>query len=853
MALFQFGKKEPLARLKGRDWASESEREALIEEGVSGTRDCEALIELLYVDDPSVRRASIRRIKALGASGATIDAFVKVSRDKPGNTVGAIALALTRVLSDDALDRAIRHLDSKDMNSRKAAEAFVLAAPLDRRGLGLAERWLEGGDAHRALKIMESVARGSQEGTADPAAVKALVERALDHPDEQVRQVAWQVMAERGQPEDLPIFIDAVGRETYSNQKLLAEAIGELARRGSAEVTDTILPLLGSTNAVLRTTAVNVLRRLRDPDAVIRRFVAASRTMAPMVRERALQTLGELGERLIEPLLGLMDDEDPEVAMLAITMASTLGEDRRMARPLIKALGAREWWVQATAAETLGTLGEPAAVEPLAALLKDADTVWTAIGALATTAITMHARGDTSQSLQALGPLMIMLKAGQRGSQVKQDEEAADLRLEIINGLRPLATERILGILRKVAQDDSDPRVRAEALSTASAMAKALGTGLEGERELREGLRASGPEVALRGINAWLSRARKEGASDLHVAAEQQVMIRRTGRLSPLDGDKILPAEAAARLIRDLLTDEQAAIVARTGQLNLSYTVEGAGRFRANIFSDYHGLNAVFRVIPDDLPTIQSIGLPPRLADVQYWHQGLLLVCGASGSGKTTTLTALINLINETRESHIVTIEDPIEYVHASRRSLVNQRELSTHTRSYARALRGALRQDPDVIVVGEMNDAETVALAMEASETGHLVIGTLNCVRAETAIDRVVGSFSQDEQNQVRLALSESLKAVVAQRLVPTADGASMAAAFEVIMVTSQVSSLIREGKTTMIQSAMQTGQAHGMQTFDDALVNLVRAGRITADAAMARASDKKLFEDVAGNPAEA
>jgi twitching motility protein PilT len=228
------------------------------------------------------------------------------------------------------------------------------------------------------------------------------------------------------------------------------------------------------------------------------------------------------------------------------------------------------------------------------------------------------------------------------------------------------------------------------------------------------------------------------------------------------------------------------------------------------------------------------------------------LVCGASGSGKTTTLAALINFLNETRQAHLLTLEDPIEYLHRSRRCLVNQRELNTHTDGYAAARRGALRQDPDVIVIGDLKDPETIKLALEASETGHLVIGTLNCTRAETAIQRIVGAFEPDEQAQARIALSDALKAILAQTLLPRADETGMVAVYEVIVGLHTISTVIRDDKPHLISSLMQTGKAHGMQTFDDALLELVRGGTVTPEVAYQRANSKELFAPMLGEAAK-
>jgi len=254
----------------------------------------------------------------------------------------------------------------------------------------------------------------------------------------------------------------------------------------------------------------------------------------------------------------------------------------------------------------------------------------------------------------------------------------------------------------------------------------------------------------------------------------------------------------------------------------------------------------VFRVIPEKPPTIAEIGLPSQLAEIASYHQGLVLICGPSGSGKSTTLAALVNLFNETRNDHVLTMEDPVEFVHPFKNCLVNQREVGTHTVSYARALRAALREDPDVIVIGELRDNESISLALTAAETGHIVLCTLNSTSAAKAIDRVISSFAIDEQPQVRASLSESLKYVIAQRLLPSKEPRKLVAAFEILKGTSNIANMIRDEKTFQIYSAMQIGRSLGMQTFDEALKDLVKREHITPETAYMAANKKEEFESL-------
>lgn len=279
-------------------------------------------------------------------------------------------------------------------------------------------------------------------------------------------------------------------------------------------------------------------------------------------------------------------------------------------------------------------------------------------------------------------------------------------------------------------------------------------------------------------------------------------------------------------------------------QLDFCHYVRRAGRYRGNVFLDLKGYNAVFRVIPEKPPTVSEIGLPPQLAEIASYQQGLVIVCGPSGSGKSTTLAALVNLFNETRHDHVITLEDPVEFVHPFKSCLVNQREVGSDTRSFARALRAALREDPDVIVIGDLRDNETVSLALTAAETGHIVLATLTATSTHKAIDRLITSFPVHEQPQVRAALAESLKFVIAQRLLPAHGERRLVACFEVLRATFSVANMIREEKTFQLPSVLQTGRALGMQSLDEALKQLLRRGAISPETAYLAAESKVEFE---------
>ncbi len=295
-----------------------------------------------------------------------------------------------------------------------------------------------------------------------------------------------------------------------------------------------------------------------------------------------------------------------------------------------------------------------------------------------------------------------------------------------------------------------------------------------------------------------------------------------------------LSAEEAQLMIFEILTEKQKKEFITNWELDCAYTIEALGRFRVNVFMQRKGIGAVFRVIPTKIKTVDELGLPAACLEMINCHKGLICVTGPTGSGKSTTLAALIHHINSTQNAHILTIEDPIEFVHPSLKSLINQREVHNHSKSFANALKASLREDPDVILVGEMRDLETISLAISAAETGHLVFGTLHTNNAHKTVDRIIDVFPGDRQSQIRVQLSESLRGVISQSLLPKSDGKGRVAVQEILFCNKAIANLIREGKTFQIPSAMQTGRNQGMQTYESAIEGLIGRGLITKEVGM-------------------
>ncbi|MBI3770584.1 MAG: type IV pilus twitching motility protein PilT [Deltaproteobacteria bacterium] len=330
-------------------------------------------------------------------------------------------------------------------------------------------------------------------------------------------------------------------------------------------------------------------------------------------------------------------------------------------------------------------------------------------------------------------------------------------------------------------------------------------------------------------IEALVREATEKNASDLHLSAGGPPRLRVDGDLVATD-HPALDADAVQALVETIMTQEQCAFFASEHELDFLWAVPDVGRFRVNIFLQGRGPGAVLRAIPTKIPSLEALSMPPILTELCKRERGLVLVTGPTGSGKSTTLAAMVDLVNATWDGHILTIEDPVEFVHESKRCLVNQREVGAHTGSFSAALRSALREDPDVILVGEMRDLETISLALTAAETGHLVFGTLHTSSAAKTVDRIIDVFPAGQQSQIRTMLAESLEAVVAQRLLKKKGGGRVAAC-EVLVGTPAVRNLIREGKLHQIPSAMQTGQQQGMVTFDMAIADLQKRGLIARE----------------------
>lgn len=417
------------------------------------------------------------------------------------------------------------------------------------------------------------------------------------------------------------------------------------------------------------------------------------------------------------------------------------------------------------------------------------------------------------------------------------DEDVA--RIDLDDTAEPAKSDGASKIIK-----DERPQVRVAAPSVAARKPSAVAVPapeIEGDTDARVTSPVAPNDMDPEAFEL-LKLAVKKGASDLHLSSGTPPFMRLNGTLTFMNDTPLSP-ERATRMVLGFMDDAQQQHFLKHHDLDFSYEHPDIGRCRVNALEEFRGTDIIFRIIPKKIPTLKELGLPENLEKFTEWHQGLVLVTGPAGCGKSTTAAALINLVNQSRKDHVITVEDPVEFLHISAGCNVTQRQVPIHTASFAAALKGALREDPDVIMIGEMRDLETVSLAIRAAETGHLVIGTLQTKSAARTIDRVVDVFPSDQQAQIRTMLSESLRGIISQQLIPRADGKGRVVALEVLHVNTAVSNLIRDSKTFQLPSLMQTGKKIGQKLMDDSLQELVDANIITKDEARKAAENPKRF----------
>jgi twitching motility protein PilT len=820
MALFSSESKDTLKRLANKEFSTAEERDALLArlETLEELR-ARDVAWMLFRPDRAYRDAAAKLLQRM-RDPETVMAFVAEAKGKPEAAFRAAApilfspplpgidADLVRLLAPPAKET------KETIETQELVRKLLLEAPPARALEPVLWQLATNGREEERLAFLTKLGGHDLDDRA-----LARWQRLVQDPEPAVRNKALEVLAARAPMSSIPLFVKHLPDASYTVQLLLADALGRAAATQPGQILEMLLPLVASGDAGTRTAVLNVLLQMKDTNEVVKRYIRFTKSLAGFARDRAIESLRVFGPQIIEPAIELLSDEDEELRAAAIAVVSTF-DDPRLVPATITLLKDPDWWIRIAAAETLGRVRDPRAVDALIAALADPDVKWAAVEALGHIA--------DPRSLPPLGRML--------------GDPQPNVRIEVMQALQHFSHPQVVQALKQVATTDTDRTVRMRALDILDEIERRdqRGEDVAAVRHQALVVRSVQGEPKL---HTYLISTRNSGASDFHLSVGQPPIVRMAADLLRAQGEPFTPQQTE-EMLREILTEAQWAALVRDQQLDFCYFIPQAGRYRGNIFVDHRGYNGVFRVIPEKPPTIADLGLPPHLAEIADYHQGLVLICGPSGSGKSTTLAAFVNLFNETRHDHVLTMEDPVEFVHPFKNCLINQREVGTHTRSFARALRAALREDPDVIVIGEMRDNESVALALTAAETGHIVLATLNSTSAPKAIDRLISSFPVDEQPQIRASLSESLKYVIAQRLLPAKEGRKQVACFEVLKGTSNVANMIRDEKTFQIHSAMQIGRSQGMQTFDEALKDLLRRNQITPESAYMAAQKKEDFE---------
>ena len=824
-----------VVQLREHKWTSEQQKRELLEkfQGVSKP-DVEWVAWTALDQTPEIRAAGLAILKRRH-DRAGLEALVPLLKSR-SEAVRRAVMRFLKELAGPQLGPFLQEVASRgDDYARLAALDLARELPAE-AAFDIARRVLTAANPAVRARALKAVSEMSFEGSAAVAA--SLAVPLLQDESEEIRYSALAVLEKNPNESYFPDVLQMARTGGGRVAEASFAAIKRLLASAKQDHTPEIVPLLADGNALVRQGAVNLLMPFA-PDLLARRLLEHFRGSFVWVRDRAVETARDGLPGFVNALLALTNDSDPAFAKAASEMTLALSDVKAL--PVwIKLVDDPDLWVRTRAVETLGRAGKGSdeVLQRLLAALKDPELVIAAASAV----------GDLGDK-RAAQPLLDAFKgAGTR----------PDVQMEILDAMGKLALQEpavqpqvatICSRVSQMAQMDAAVRERARRL---------VGK-LSGD-EARDALPDIESEIAtveLTGNHGarlveFLADTVQRGASDLHLATGFVPHRRVQGILEPVDAPPMTRARAT-QLIREVLDETEWKRLERERQIDVCLKLPGLGRFRANFYSQRGGFDACFRVVPKSIPTIEEIGLPLSLSDVLKFTQGLVLVTGPSGCGKSTTLAALIDRINETRPCHIITVEDPVEFVHQNKEALVNQRQVPHHTASFARALKAALREDPDVILVGEMRDLDTIALAITASETGHLVLGTLHTTNAPATIDRIISSFPPGQQGQIRVMLADSLKAVVSQALLPRRGFAGRVAAFEILRSTSAVSALIREGKTHQLPSQLQTGQNAGMITMDQSLMKLCEEGKVDPERAIEKAFKKEPFEKLLADERQA
>ena len=754
--------------------------------------------------------------------GAAIDAVVRIAGH---HAIPALTRSLTVATRGEKL-KIVRYLgEERFMSGNRVAALEALACLLDDDDEGVAlgviqsfsglagfDEWMDHVgpclESPRQPVVLAAV-RGLQ-GFGGPAVI-ALLRGKLKTSPKVVRMAVLDTLEAMASDMVLPAVVDALEDRLLEVRTRGADVLAHLGSSGKVDVARTLLWLLRSPDAEVRRLAVDVIRKTKiSTEELWPRLFELLGDQDWWVRERVTDALIELaGIKLLPYFVAFLQDPKPPVRLSAVEVLRRLGSEKALGALVRVATDDADWWVRERAMAAVAELGDPRAAPYLVRIAFE----------------------EPELRLAAIDALAILGQASTAPHVAKLlRSKSADVRLAALRCLETIGERSVAEHVAPLAAD-GDTQVRKLALH------------LAGLWELRSAL-AEGADTELSTLDGLLVGVAQQRFDDLLLSPGSPPMAKRMGTVEPQAEDPLKPAQIEAMLV-PLLSAQQLGDLAARRDVDFSYEVEHEQiRFRVNVFHQLQGLGAVFRVIRGELPSLDELGLPEVVRRLDKLKNGLVLVGGPTGSGKSTTLAALVDAINRGSGRHVITLEDPIEVVHPRKKSLINQREIGTHTASYALALRATLRQDPDVLLVGELRDLPTIAFAVTAAETGHLVLGTVHTVSADTTLDRIINTFPAGHQEQVRGMLAGSLRAVVCQYLLPRADGRGRALACEVMVNNDAVANLIRQGKCYQLPSVIATSKDQGMQLMDTELLQLYQQGAIASETAYLKARNKKDFE---------
>jgi twitching motility protein PilT len=792
-----------------------------------GASNLKPILQFLKVDDPAVQSVGMKILLQIPGHD-TIEAVTKALERNDWFSKRPGILVISKLAGDNA-PQYLRRTAHDGNPTDKACVIEILEKLGNSAAIDLLLDMLRDSDPKIRLLVIQSIGRMKT-----PKALTPLVEILQTETGPTLPKILQVIVQISDNMSDTTLF--DLFKNQPSNVKLLAinaleqvasirsvgtlilllkdrdirtaqiaqNSLKKLSEQNRTVLAKAISSLLASETPIIRKAGLDFLKNQATPDFFLRFIQILLQDESVMVRDKVIEGLRELDESKILPALLAMLRDPSEVCRRYAVEILTKWRSLQILPPLLELLNDSDWWVRERTIEAIGNLRDARALPALVKLLSDKNCqglVATALGTI----------GDP----RVVPALLALLPSADTAA--KADIIMALGKLNDQNVIEPL--KKLIGSEEKEVRDSSRK------------VLEAFGVTLEKRRPYTNT------------IDLLLDYAKKNGATDLYLTADSGALMRVKGDIARIDKVNLKPEEIET-LILKLLLPLQREHFMKTNDLDFSYEVDGVGRFRANVYRQRSGINAVFRVIPERIPRLDELSIPAVVTKLTRLQQGLILVTGPSGCGKSTTVAALINHMNETRRDHILVLEDPIEFIHMSKNCLVNQRGIGAHCKSFASALRSALREDPDIIVVGELRDLETISLALTAAETGHLVISTMNTQSAEKTIDRVIDAFPSDEQGQIRMMFSESVRAILSQRLVWSKNRDRKVAVMEVLLGIPALRKLIRDGQTYLVQNVIMTGVQYGMQSLDQALLDGVKRDIISAEDAYYYANEKRDFE---------